>query len=109
MLSPTNYCFKIKKTPIDISSFLRPGWRPDIKTPSDFFNKKITNDKKFEKFLKKSFRIKNIVIDDYTISFTEDDVPEKSKARFHYFVKEIIHDFNSLDLTFIPEYINKRK
>lgn len=39
MLSPTNYCFKVKKTPIDIFSFFRPGVfsRDEIKTPNCFF------------------------------------------------------------------------
>jgi hypothetical protein len=111
MLSPTNYCFKVKKTPIDIFSCFRPGhFSPHmIKTPSGFFNEKVTNDKKFEKFLKRFFHIKNIVIDDFTFSFTEEDVPEKSKSRFHYFVKEIIHDFNSLGTTSIPGYGNTKR
>lgn len=105
MLSPTNYCFKVKKTPINIFSFLhQEPLRHMIKTPSSFLDKKDTNDKKFEKFLKRFFHIKNIVIDDFTFSFTEEDVPESSKSRFHYFVKEIIHDFNSLGTTTIPGY-----
>lgn len=96
MLSPTNYCFKVKKPLINIFSFFRPHSLVNtIKTPIDFFDEKLPNEKKFERFLKRFFHIKNIVIDDCTISFTEEDVPEKSKARFHYFVKEIIHDFNT--------------
>lgn len=110
MLSPTNYCFKVRRTPINTFLFLHKGSaRYTIKTPSCFFDKTDTNDKKFEKFLKKFFYIKNIVIDDYTISFTEEDVPEKSKSRFHYFVKEIIHDFNSLGSAAVPEHSITKK
>lgn len=98
-LSKNILTFRIKKKILKIEDFLRKNTNAEfhyIQSPVYFIDRNLSNVERFNKFLRLSFHIKNIkIIDDNTVSFTIDDVPENRRKNFNLFVKEILHDFNS--------------